>query len=98
MTFSKRLLIIDYIIAIALVVVAVVYAFVSDTYSNPLTTMSDVWIGQAAVVSAFYLWKSKCENRAKYAQEWYEKMLKDPDISPEKMSAVASVVDTITRE
>ena len=97
-TFSKSILVFDYAIAVILVAVAVWYSIKTESYSNSIASMVDVWIAQAGVVTAFYLWKSKCENRAKYAQEWYERVLHDESLPPEKLDAAIRAAEMITRD
>lgn len=97
-SFSKALLVFDYAVALGLVIATVWYAFKTGGYSNPMSTMADVWIGQAAVVSAMYLWKSKCENRAKYAQEWADRWMKDPTFQPDRADAAIRMAEMITKD
>ena len=57
--FSKKLLIMDYLILIALFVCAILFAEID------FTTIIVAWIAQIGVSSAAYYWKAKNENRTK---------------------------------
>lgn len=57
---SKKLLITDYLIALLLVLLSIIFANRVD-----LTTVLVSWIAQLGVSSGFYYWKAKSENRVK---------------------------------
>lgn len=57
--FSKKLLIADYIVFLALVAAMVFYPEVD------FTTVIVAWIAQLGISSAAYYWKAKNENRVK---------------------------------
>lgn len=57
---SKKLLIADYIIALLLVLLSIIFANRVD-----LTTVLVSWTAQLGVSSGFYYWKAKSENRVK---------------------------------
>lgn len=59
MEFSKKLLIVDYLILLGLLVCAAVFQSVD------FTTIIVAWITQLGVSSAAYYWKAKNENRVK---------------------------------
>lgn len=57
--FSKKLLIVDYLILIVLFVCAFIFP------ANNLESIIIAWIAQVGISSAAYYWKAKSENRAK---------------------------------
>lgn len=57
--FSKKLLIVDYLILIVLFICAVVFPTVD------IVTIIVAWVAQLGISSAAYYWKAKNENRAK---------------------------------
>lgn len=57
--FSKKLLIVDYLILVVLFVCAVIFQNVD------FTTVIVAWIAQIGISSAAYYWKAKNENRTK---------------------------------
>lgn len=57
--FSKKLLIVDYLLMIALFACAVIFPNVD------FTTIIVAWVAQLGISSAAYYWKAKNENRAK---------------------------------
>ena len=68
MEFSKKLIIVSYTI---LFILLVLY-FVAEDKSSWATIVC-AWIAECGAATAFYLWKSKNENRAKYAQRFLTK-------------------------
>jgi hypothetical protein len=57
--FSKKLLILDYLILMVLFLCAVIFPEVD------IVTVIVAWIAQVGISSAAYYWKAKNENRAK---------------------------------
>ena len=57
--FSKKLLIVDYLLMVVLLICATVYPNVD------FTAISIAWTTQLGISSAAYYWKAKCENRTK---------------------------------
>lgn len=68
MPFSKKILILSYTI---LIVLLGLFFVVEDKSSWVVVICA--WIAECGAVTAFYLWKSKNENRAKYAQRFLVK-------------------------
>lgn len=68
MPFSKKILILSYTI---LIVLLGLFFVVEDKSSWAVVICA--WITECGTVTAFYLWKSKNENRAKYAQRFLVK-------------------------
>lgn len=65
MEFSKRLLAVSYGLLVALLAL-----FFAVEDKSAWTMIICAWITECGAVTAFYLWKSKNENRAKYAQQF----------------------------
>ena len=59
MEFSKKLLILDYIVFTVLIVLAIIFQ------NCGIDTIAIAWAGQLAISSGFYYWKAKTENRIK---------------------------------
>lgn len=57
--FSKKLLIVDYLILIVLFICAFIFPAVD------IVTIIVAWVAQLGISSAAYYWKAKNENRAK---------------------------------
>lgn len=57
--FSKKLLIVDYLILIVLFICAGMIREVD------FTSITIAWIAQVGISSGAYYWKAKCENRTK---------------------------------
>lgn len=73
MSFTKKLLVFFIAVAVVLSCVTVYLAFQPDASYEGLSVLSTItvtWFGGTTVFSAFYVWKSKNENRHKYAQAW----------------------------
>lgn len=57
--FSKKLLIVDYLIMIVLFICTIIFTEVD------LVTLDVAWIAQLGISSAAYYWKAKSDNRTK---------------------------------
>lgn len=79
MEFSKKLLLIDYIILAILCLCAMIFQAVD------FTTIIVAWIAQIGISSAAYYWKAKNENRVKVPIKVIEslpkKMVKELDLT-----------------
>jgi hypothetical protein len=71
MEFSKKLLIVDYLILVGLFVCAVAFPEVD------FTTIIISWIAQLGISSAAYYWKAKNENRIKVPIKVIESLPED---------------------
>ena len=69
MEFSKKLLILQYAVSALLILVTVIGVF-TDHDVTPVAALAGTSILADGTVSGFYCWKSKNENRAKYAQKF----------------------------
>lgn len=58
--FSKKLLIVDYLIMVILIVSTLIWG---DTIDLPTVVVA--WAAQLGISSVAYYWKAKCENRLK---------------------------------
>lgn len=70
--FSKKLLLLESAASMILVVTVAVISIRGGDISI-LSALTGGSVLMNGTVSAFYLWKSKCENRAKYAQAFIAK-------------------------
>lgn len=62
--FSKKLLLVDYVILLLMVVAFMVFTIIGNDTSNCAVVVG-AWIAQIAVSSGFYYWKAKSENLIK---------------------------------
>ena len=69
-SFSKSLLRFFGGGSFVLTVITVIMAVTGSEYTGTLESLAGIWFGGLTAVSAFYLWKSKNENRYKYGQMW----------------------------
>lgn len=87
--FSKKLLILDYTILIALIILAAL---------KPETDFANViiaWIAQLGISTAVYYWKAKCENRTKIPFKVIETL---PDNLKQELDLTQVIVSIITSE
>lgn len=71
MEFSKKLLILDYLVLGILILCAMIFQLVD------FTTIIVAWIAQLGISSAAYYWKAKNENRVKTPIKVVESLPKD---------------------
>lgn len=69
MEFSKKILIVQFIVSFILLIVSVVGTFIGHDVSS-VAMLAGTSILVDGTVAGFYCWKSKNENRAKYAQKF----------------------------
>lgn len=62
--FSKKLLLVDYVILLAMVVAFFIFTITGKDTTNCAVVVG-AWIAQIAVSSGFYYWKAKSENLIK---------------------------------
>lgn len=70
--FSKKALIVQYLISVVLIIIAVVATF-TDHDVTGLAALAGASTLCDGAVTGFYFWKAKNENRAKYAQQFVVK-------------------------
>lgn len=78
MEFSKKLLFFSWSMTIILTVLAIVFACKSMEVDPLTVALSCAW-AETGTATAFYYWKAKNENRAKYAQKFFQNYTKDLD-------------------
>lgn len=85
METSKRLVYLVGMITLFLITIC--------TFGAPVTEVTIAAIGAFTTICAFYLWKAKNENRAKYAQKFMEKWAEKYGAD-----AVIQITDIVTRD
>ena len=91
-SYSKKLLIVSWVVAIILTTVVIVGSFLSIDMTNVTTLASLAW-GESTAIHGFYLWKSRAENRSKYAMKLVRDFAETYGID-----AVTSLAATILQE
>lgn len=76
MRTSKLILFTDYAIAILLLVIVVIGAYLEKDMS-PVTAVAAGWDAKVALSTGFYYWKAKNENRSKYAMKLVRELARD---------------------
>lgn len=74
MSTSKIGLYLTIVISVMLSVIFVLLKVYTDKDLSDLANICEASFGVVGAYSAFYLWKSKTENRFKYSQMWYDQM------------------------
>lgn len=70
MDFSKKGMLLFEVIEVLLIIIACITVFVLGE-STPIYWSITAIAAEAAIYSAMYMWKTKCLNRAKYAQKFF---------------------------
>lgn len=70
---TKKLLVISWATAITLTALTVLFPF-WELPTDGLQIVTPLAWAEVTALNGFYLWKAKNENRAKYAQQFVEKM------------------------
>lgn len=90
-SFSKKLLLADYIIF--LVLIAILLIFIKKGYdTSSLSVVVGAWIAQIAVSSGFYYWKAKAENLVKMPIYMLERFPEDMKDKADPNQIVSSVL------
>lgn len=76
MEFSKKLLIFQYI-ASSILIIASIIGTLTDHDVTAIAALAGASIIADGTVTGFYFWKSKNENRAKYAQRFVKLFAKE---------------------
>ena len=87
MEFSKKLLIVDYIVMAILVVLDVVFKELD------LSVITVAWIAQVGVSSAAYYWKAKCDNRTKVPLKVIESLPEDIRNSIDLTQVITAIIE-----
>lgn len=74
MSTSKIGLYLTIVISVMLSVIFILLKVYTDKDLSDLANICEASFGVVGAYSAFYLWKSKTENRFKYSQMWYDQM------------------------
>ena len=86
--FSKKLLIVDYLILIVLFVCAVIFKEVD------FSTIICAWIAQLGISSAAYYWKAKSDNRTKVPFKVIESLPEDMRNQIDLTQVITSIIQS----
>ena len=86
--FSKKLLLMDYLILIVLFLCAIAFQQVD------FTTIIVAWIAQIGISSGAYYWKAKSENRTKIPFKVIESMPKDMQDKINLTEIITTIINT----
>lgn len=89
--FSKKLLVVDYVILGILVAAFIVFT-VFDKDTTNLAIVIGAWIAQLAVSSGFYYWKAKSENLIKMPIELLDELSDEMKEKADPNQIIASVL------
>lgn len=85
--FSKKLLIMDYLILIVLFICAFLFPGIS------LDMIITAWIAQVGVSSAAYYWKARSENRTKIPLKVLESMPQEMRDNVDLTAIITSIIN-----
>lgn len=88
MECSKKILVFSY----GLLLLLILLTLVADDKSA-LSTIVCAWIAECGAATGFYLWKSKNENRSKYAQKFIRQMAEQYGIE-----STARILDIVLKD
>ena len=91
-TTSKLILFLDFLVALTLTGLVVIGSFLDKDMSQ-VTAVAMLWDAQLGVVSGFYFWKAKNENRSKGVQKLITDLAKEYGIE-----SVAQIAEIIFKE
>lgn len=89
--FSKKLLLVDYVILLAMVVAFFIFTIKGKDTSNCAVVVG-AWIAQIAVSSGFYYWKAKAENLLKMPIQLLNDLPEDMKERADPNQIIASVI------
>ena len=92
MEFSKKMLILQYFISFVLIAVTV-YGTLTDHDVTAIAALAGGSIIADGSTTAFYFWKARNENRAKYAQSFVRQFARDYGIE-----AAIRLSETVLRD
>ena len=92
MSFSKRIIILQYLISFALIVVTI-YGTLTDRDVTAVAALAGGSILADGSTTAFYYWKARTENRAKYAQRFVRQFAHEYGID-----AAIQLAETVMRD
>ena len=90
---NKVGLILSWLSSWLLSVIAIIGIFFTERDMTLMVTICGFSWAETGVYDAFYNWKSKCENRSKYAQHWVEKMADKYGIE-----SIVSIIQSIVQD
>ena len=93
MSTSKIGLYLTILVSVMLSVVFILLKIYTDKDLSDLANICEASFGVVGAYSAFYLWKSKTENRFKYGQMWYDQMAEKYGVEN-----IGSALDKILRD
>lgn len=89
--FSKKLLMVDYVILLLMVVAFMVFTIRGHDTANCAVVVG-AWIAQIAVSSGFYYWKAKAENLIKMPIQLMAELPKDMRERADPNQIIESVI------
>lgn len=89
--FSKKLLMADYAILLALVVAFIAFNMLDKDTTNCAVVIG-AWIAQIAISSGFYYWKAKSENLIKMPLQLLDDLPEDMRERADPNQIIASVL------
>ncbi|HBI2170515.1 TPA: hypothetical protein KZI03_000586 [Listeria monocytogenes] len=89
--FSKKLLLVDYVILLAMVAVFFIFTVTGKDTSNCAVVVA-AWVAQIAVSSGAYYWKAKSENLLKLAIQMLKDLPEDMKERADPNQIIASVL------
>jgi hypothetical protein len=84
--FSKKLLIADYLVAVALIVCTILFPEVD------FVTLDIAWIAQLGISTGAYYWKAKTENRTKVPLNVVKSLPKDMREKVDLTQIITSII------
>ena len=89
--FSKKLLVVDYVVLLLMVAVFMVFTVRGHDTSNCAVVVG-AWIAQIAISSGFYYWKAKAENLIKMPIQLMAELPKDMRERADPNQIIESVI------
>lgn len=86
--FSKKLLIVDYLLLIVLFICTIIFPAVD------FTTIIVAWIAQLGISSTAYYWKAKSDNRTKVPLKVIESLPEDMRNQIDLTQVVTSIIQS----
>ncbi len=86
--FSKKLLIVDYLVLIVLFICTIIFPAVD------FTTIIVAWIAQLGISSTAYYWKAKSDNRTKVPLKVIESLPEDMRNQIDLTQVVTSIIQS----
>lgn len=71
--FSKKMLVFSWLVTIILTVLTIVFSL-KGLHTDAMYVIAPLAWAETATATGYYFWKAKNENRAKYAQQFLERL------------------------